>query len=101
MVSPLLTDESEIGLTHKIAAFPRFLEAAALAHEPHRISFYIHDLASDFHALWNKGKEAPQLRFIVIGDNKLSTTRLAFLSAIRYCLANGLKILGLTPVEDM
>lgn len=97
----LLTDESEISLIRKIAAFPRMLEAAALAHEPHRISFYLHELASEFHALWNKGKEAPQLRFIVSGDMKLSTTRLAFLSAIRYCLANGLRILGLTPVEDM
>ncbi len=96
-----LTDESEIGLIRKIAAFPRALEAAAAAHEPHRISFYIHDLASDFHALWNKGKEAPQLRFIVEGDARLTNTRLAFLRAIRYCIANGLGILGLTPVEDM
>jgi arginyl-tRNA synthetase len=96
-----LTDESEIGLIRKIAAYPRHLEAAAAAHEPHRISFYLHDLASDFHALWNKGKEAPQLRFIVEGDERLSTTRLAFLAAIRYCLANGLGILGLRPVEDM
>jgi arginyl-tRNA synthetase len=96
-----LTDESEIGLIRKIAAFPRALEAAAAAHEPHRISFYIHELASEFHALWNKGKEAPQLRFIVEGDARLTKTRLAFLSAIRYCIANGLGILGLRPVEDM
>jgi arginyl-tRNA synthetase len=96
-----LTDESEIGLIRKIAAFPRLLEAAAISHEPHRISFYIHELASEFHALWNKGKEAPQLRFIVLGDAGLTNTRLAFLSAIRYCIANGLGILGLTPVEDM
>ncbi len=96
-----LTDESEIGLIRKIAAFPRLMEAAALAHEPHRISFYIHELASEFHALWNKGKEAPQLRFIVDGDARLTKTRLAFLSAIRYCIANGLGILGLKPVEDM
>ena len=97
----LLTDESETGLMRKIAAFPRMLEAAAAAHEPHRISFYLHDLASDFHALWNKGKEAPQLRFIVEGQIGLSKSRLAFLAAIRYCIANGLRILGLRPVEDM
>jgi arginyl-tRNA synthetase len=97
----LLTDESETGLIRKIAAFPRMLEAAAAAHEPHRISFYLHDLASDFHALWNKGKEAPQLRFIVEGQIGLSKSRLAFLAAIRYCIANGLGILGLRPVEDM
>jgi arginyl-tRNA synthetase len=84
-----LTDESEIGLIRKIAAFP------------HRISFYIHELASEYHALWNKGKESPQLRFIVEGDERLTKTRLAFLTAIRYCIANGLGILGLRPVEDM
>ena len=97
----LLTDESETGLMRKIAAFPRLLEAASSAHEPHRISFYLHDLASDFHALWNKGKEAPQLRFIVEGQEGLTKSRLAFLTAIRYCIANGLGILGLRPVEDM
>ena len=96
-----LTDESETGLIRKIAAFPRVLEAAAAAHEPHRISFYIHELASEYHALWNKGKESPQLRFIVEQDVKLTKTRLAFLTAIRYCIANGLGILGLRPVEDM
>jgi arginyl-tRNA synthetase len=96
-----LTDESETGLIRKIAAFPRLLEAAAVAHEPHRISFYLHDLASDFHALWNKGKEAPQLRFIVEGQDSLTKSRLAFLTAIRYCIGNGLEILGLRPVEDM
>jgi arginyl-tRNA synthetase len=96
-----LTDQSELGLIRKIAAFPRTLEAAAVAHEPHRISFYLYDLASEFHALWNKGKESPQLRFIVEGNDNLTKTRLAFLAAIRYCLANGLGILGLRPVEDM
>jgi arginyl-tRNA synthetase len=97
----LLVDESELRLTRAIAAFPRLLEAAATAHEPHRISFYLHELASEFHALWNKGKESPQLRFIVDGDSRTTTTRLAFLTAIRYCLAIGLGILGLTPAEDM
>ena len=96
-----LTDESETGLIRKIAAFPRALEAAAAAHEPHRISFYIHELASEYHALWNKGKESPQLRFIVEEDVRLTKTRLAFLKAIRYCIANGLGILGLRPVENM
>jgi arginyl-tRNA synthetase len=97
----LLTDEAEVSLIKRMAAYPRLLEAAALAHEPHRISFYLYDLASDFHALWNKGKEAPQLRFIIPSERQLTTTRLAFLSAIRYCLANGLNLLGLQPVEEM
>ena len=77
------------------------LEGAALAHEPHRISFYLYELASDFHSLWNKGKESPQLRFIVKNELILTDTRLAFLSAIRYVLGNGLRILGVDPVEEM
>jgi arginyl-tRNA synthetase len=77
------------------------LEGAALAHEPHRISFYLYELASDFHSLWNKGKESPQLRFIVKNEIILTYTRLAFLRAIRYVLGNGLRILGVNPVEEM
>jgi arginyl-tRNA synthetase len=97
----LLTDEAELSVTRRLAAFPRMLEAAALAHEPHRISFYLYDLASDFHALWNKGKEVPHLRFIIPAQRQLTMTRMAFLSAIRYSLANGLNILGVRPVEEM
>ena len=97
----LLTDEAEKTLILRIAAFPRVVEAAALAHEPHRISFYLYELASDFHSLWNKGKELPQLRFILQDQDNVSLTRLAFLRVIRYCLANGLNILGVRPVEEM
>ena len=97
----LLTDEAERSLVRRLAEYPKMLEAAALAHEPHRISFYLYDLASDFHSLWNKGKESPQLRFIVDNDVLITDTRLAFLKAIRYVLANGLRILGVTPVEEM
>ena len=97
----LLTDEAELAVIRRMAAFPRLLEAAALAHEPHRISFYLYDLASDFHALWNKGKEAPHLRFIIPAQRQLTMTRIAFLRAIRYSLANGLNILGVRPVEEM
>ncbi len=97
----LLTDEAEKALILRIAAFPRVIEAAALAHEPHRISFYLYDLASDFHSLWNKGKELPQLRFILQDQDNLSLTRLAFLRVIRYCLANGLRILGVESATEM
>jgi arginyl-tRNA synthetase len=97
----LLTDEAEKTLILRIAAFPRVVEAAAHAHEPHRISFYLYDLASDFHSLWNKGKELPQLRFILQDQDNLSLTRLAFLRVIRYCLANGLGILGVKPASEM
>jgi len=97
----LLTDEAELGLVRRIAEFPRLVEAAAQAHEPHRIAFYLFDLAGDFHALWNKGKDSPHLRFILKEDVKLTQTRLAFLLAIRYVLANGLRILGVRPAEEM
>ena len=97
----LLTDEAELGLVRRLAEYPRLLEAAAQAHEPHRIAFYLFDLAGDFHALWNKGKDSPHLRFILKEDVNITTTRLAFLVAIRYVLANGLRILGVRPAEEM
>ena len=97
----ILQDEAEMALIRRVAEFPRLVEAAATAHEPHRLSFFLYDLASDFHSLWNRGKELPQLRFIVEGHDDVTSTRLAFLTAIRYCLANGLKVLGVTPVEEM
>ena len=97
----LLTDETEKTVIRKVSEFPRQIEAAALTHEPHRISFYLYELASEFNSLWNKGKESPQLRFILLDQANLSLTRLAFLRVIRYTLANGLRILGVRPVEEM
>ena len=97
----LLGDEAEQGIIRRIAEYPRLLEAAAMAHEPHRIAFYLFELAGDFHALWNKGKDSPHLRFILKDDVNITTTRLAFLRAIRYVLANGLRILGVRPAEEM
>jgi arginyl-tRNA synthetase len=97
----LLNDEAERLVVRRLAEYPKMLEGAALAHEPHRISFYLYDLASDFHSLWNKGKESPQLRFIIKDDKIITDTRLAFLRAIRYVLSNGLRILGVNPVEEM
>ena len=96
-----LTDEAELALIRKAIEFPRQIEAAAKAHEPHRIAFYLYEIASDFHSLWSRGKELPQLRFIVDGNDDLTLTRLAFLCAVRYCLGNGLRILGVRPVEEM
>ena len=97
----LLVDPAELALIRRLAEFPRLVEAAAEAHEPHRISFYLYDLASEFHSLWNKGKESPQLRFIVLIDLRVTMARLALLRVIRYVLANGLHILGVRPVEEM
>ena len=97
----LLTADVEKTVIRKISEFPRQVEAAALAHEPHRIAFYLYDLASEFHSLWNTGKESPQLRFILKDQANLTLTRLAFLRVIRYSLGNGLRILGVRPVEEM
>jgi arginyl-tRNA synthetase len=97
----LLTDDAEKAIIRKIVEFPRLIESSAQAHEPHRISFYLYDLASEFHSLWNKGKELPQLRFILQDQDNVTLTRLAFLRVIRYCLANGLRVLGVRPVEEM
>ncbi len=97
----LLQDEAEMAIIRRLGEYPRMLEAAARAHEPHRVAFYLQDLAADFHSLWNKGKEKPHLRFILKDQVDVSLTRLAFLRAIRYCLANGLSLLGVTPAEEM
>ncbi len=97
----LLTDPGELAVIRRIGEYPRLLEAAAQAHEPHRIAFYLYDLASDFHSLWNKGKESPQLRFILKDSVNTTVTRLAFLRAIRYVLASGLHILGVKPADEM
>ena len=97
----LLANEAERSVVRRLAEYPKMLEGAALAHEPHRVSFYLYELASDFHSLWNIGKESPQLRFIIKDDILITDTRLAFLRAIRYVLANGLRILGVNPVEEM
>lgn len=96
-----LVDDAELQLIRRAGEYPRAVEAAAAAHEPHRIAFYLYDLASDFHSLWNKGKESPQLRFILGSDMQTSLARLALLRVIRYVLANGLGILGVKPVEEM
>ena len=97
----LLTDEAEMALVRRVIEFPRQVEAASKAHEPHRIAFFLFDLASDFHSLWNRGKELPHLRFIVESSADVTLTRLAFLRAIRYCIGNGLRVLGVRPVEEM
>ncbi|MGI9415896.1 MAG: arginine--tRNA ligase [Hyphomicrobiales bacterium] len=97
----LLQDEAEIAIIRRIADYPRVVQGAAVSHEPHRIAFYLYELASTFHALWNRGKESPQLRFIDEANSDCTGARLALLRAVRYVLANGLGILGVVPVEEM
>jgi arginyl-tRNA synthetase len=96
-----LTDEGEIALIRRIAQFPRLVEAAALAHEPHRTGFYLYDLAGDFHGLWNRGKDLPQLRFIYESDRELTRARIALVAATKRVLASGLGILGVHAMHEL
>lgn len=97
----LLTDSGEIELFKQIAQFPRVIEAAASAHEPHRLAFYLHELASLFHSHWNKGKDQPQLRFINQERGDLSSARVALVISLTRVLASGLGILGVSAPEEM
>ncbi len=96
-----LTDAGELSLMRKIAAFPRVVEAAALSHEPHRIAFYLYELAAEFHAQWTKGKDLPHLRFIIQNDEELSVARLALVQSAVTVFAAGLKLLGVGAPEEM
>jgi len=95
-----LTDPAELDLIRRLALYPRTLEAAAAAHEPHRVAFYLYDLASEFHALWTKGRDAPHLRFIMNNDAEITLSRLALVQGVVSVLASGLAVLGVdAPVE--
>jgi arginyl-tRNA synthetase len=96
-----LSDPAELALIMQMAGWPRLIESAALAHEPHRIAFYLYDLAASFHGLWNQGKENTHLRFIVADDRDLTRARMALLHSIATIIASGLGIFGVTPVEEM
>jgi len=97
----LLQDEGEVALIKLIAQFPRIVEAAALSHEPHRIAFYVHELAASFHAHWTRGKDRPQLRFLNEERTDLTVARLALVTALATVLASGLAILGVRAPEEM
>ena len=97
----ILKDVGEIDLIKKLAAFPHVVEGAARAHEPHRVAFYLYDLASAFHAQWTKGNESPHLRFIQADDGTLTTARLALIRANAQVLASGLAIIGVHAPEEM
>lgn len=97
----LLTHEEELALVKRLAEWPRLVDAAAQAHEPHRIAFYLYDLASNLHSLWNRGNDEPGLRFLIEDNAELSRARAAMISAVRQVIANGLGILGVEPVEEM
>ena len=96
-----LGDAGELALVRLIAQWPRQVEAAASAHEPHRIAFYLYDLAAAFHGHWNRGKDEPSLRFVIEGDSETTRARLALVQAVGFVIESGLKIFGVTPVEEM
>jgi arginyl-tRNA synthetase len=96
-----LEDPGELSLMRRLALYPRLLEGAALAHEPHRIAFYLYELASDFHAQWNRGKDMPHLRFIMQNDRVITLARLALVQGVVTVLASGLATLGVDAPEEM
>lgn len=96
-----LTDPSEIALIRSLANWPRIVESAAEAHEPHRLAFYLYELAAEFHQLWNKGKDDATLRFIIAGQDELTQARMALIQATAMVVASGLAVFGVEPVEEL
>ncbi len=96
-----LDDPAELGLIRRLASWPRTVEAAALAHEPHRIAFYLYELAGDFHMLWNRGRDDSTLRFLQADHLAETMARLALVTATAIVIRSGLAVLGVAPVEEM
>jgi len=96
-----LTDPAELDILRRLALYPRTVEAAAAAHEPHRIAFYLYDLASEFHALWTRGRDLPYLRFIINNDAEMTKARLAMVQGVVSVLASGLAVLGVDAPDEM
>jgi len=96
-----LAAPEELELIRLLAGWPRLVEAAAEAHEAHRVAFYLYDLAACFHALWNRGKDETTLRFLVEADPALTLARLALVKAVALVVASGLKVIGVEPAEEM
>jgi arginyl-tRNA synthetase len=96
-----LGDAGELALMRELALFPRLVEAAAISHEPHRIAYYLYELASEFHAHWNRGNDTPHLRFIIQNDPQMTLARLALVQGVVSVLASGLSLLGVEAPEEM
>ncbi|MEA2952535.1 MAG: arginyl-tRNA synthetase [Alphaproteobacteria bacterium] len=96
-----LDDPAELALMRRIALYPRLVEAAALSHEPHRIAFYLYELASEFHSLWTRGNDASHLRFIIQNDPLMTLARLALVHGVATVLAAGLASLGVEAPDEM
>jgi arginyl-tRNA synthetase len=96
-----LLDEEELGLVKRAAQYPRVLESAALTHEPHRIAFYLYDLAAEFHALWNRGNDDPSRRFLLENNPQLSRARLELALGLGQIIRSGLALMGVAAAEEM
>ena len=96
-----ISHPAELSLVRRLAEWPRTVEIAARAHEPHRIAFYLYDLASDLHALWNRGNDDPALRFVQDGDPATTAAKMALVRSVAVVIAAGLGILGVTPAKEM
>ena len=96
-----LRDPAELSLIRQLALWPRLVESAAEAHEPHRIAFYLQEVAAQFHMLWNKGRDEATLRFILASDPTLTRARLALVRGVAIVVASGLAVIGVEPVEEM
>jgi arginyl-tRNA synthetase len=96
-----LADPLELALIRLLASWPRIVEAAAEAHEPHRIAFFLQEVAAQFHLLWTKGKDEATLRFLVGGDPELTRARLALVRSVALVIASGLQVFGVDPVDEM
>jgi arginyl-tRNA synthetase len=96
-----LLDDEELALVKRAAQYPRVLEGAALAHEPHRIAFYLYDLAAEFHALWNRGNDVPERRFLLENNPQLSRARLELALGVGQIIRSGLALMGVAAAEEM
>ena len=96
-----LLDEEELALVKRAAQYPRVIEGAAMAHEPHRIAFYLYDLAAEFHALWNRGNDDPERRFLLEKNPQLSRARLELALGIAQIIRSGLDLMGVAATEEM
>ena len=96
-----LSDPAELVLIRQLAGWPRLVEGAAEAHEPHRVAFYLQEVAAQFHMLWNKGKDEATLRFITTADAALSRARLALVRGVAIVIASGLAVIGVEPAQEM
>ena len=96
-----LSDPAELGLIRQLASWPRIVDSAADAHEPHRVAFFLQELAAQFHLLWTKGRDEAGLRFIIPSDPDLTRARLALVRGVATVIASGLAVIGVTPVEEM